>query len=243
MKFRNVWMALMACVLAAGLLSGCEGEAEPSPEVSDPVVSASQPQEGAKAPVVEPEKKTEDLPPEDVPMEEKPGEVPLSKAQLADWEEWLNEPTVRELFHSPFENAGEVKLKEMFYDGVDEVYDSVTEEEWAALEEIRGTIHTGVTRVTVDEIISAFREMFGVELTRKEIAERLEGWAYLEEYDAYYHLHGDTLALRVTCVDGVIDPEDDSVRLTCQADNKTYTVGLTALKESYIIDYIRLEAN
>ena len=244
MKFQNTMRLLMMCVLAAGILAGCGKQNEQPPAGSDPSVSESLPVE--KEPEVKVEI-TEDDPA--VPLtpavgEEEPADgYALTAGELKEWEAWLNARTVCELFNIPFESPGEVSLHEMFYNGVDEGNGYAGDEECAALKAIRGDFHTDVTKVTVDDIINTFYHHFGVELTRKEIERRMEGWHYLKEYDAYYHIHGDTNMRIITCVAGELHPEDATVVLTCQSDNQTYTVGLSENKDGCIIEYIRLAEN
>lgn len=240
MKYRTIMSLVMVCVLAAGILTGCGKEVELPPEEREPSVSETLPEE--KEPEIKVEITEDELAVQLTPVvdsEEVDGYA-LTAGELKEWEAWLNARTVCELFNTPFEDPDGVNLHQMFYDGVDISSWNVSDEEVAALETIRGTIHTDVTKVTVDDVINTFYHHFGVELTRKEIERRMEGWHYLKEYDAYYHIHGDAWARIITCISGELHPEDATVVLTCRSDNQTYTVGLSENKDGCIIDYIRL---
>lgn len=247
MKYRTILSLVMMCVLAAGILTACGKEVEQPPEESEPSVSENVPEE--KEPEVKVEI-TEDEPAvsltpseDDVKGTEPADDYSLTARELKEWEAWLNARTVCELFNAPFERPDEASLHEMFYNGVDEGNGYAGDEEIAELKTFLGDFQTGVTKVTVDDIINTFYHHFGVELTRKEIERRMEGWHYLKEYDAYYHLHGDTNMRTVTCIAGELHPEDATVVLTCQSDGKTYIVGLSENKDGCIFDYIRLAEN
>ena len=245
MKFHNVMGLFMICVLAAGILAGCGKQSEQPPVADDPSVNLpAEDKPEVKVEITGDDPAVPLTPAVDDGEETDPADgCALTAAELKEWEAWLNARTVCELFNIPFESPGEVSLPEMFYNGVDEGNGYAGDEEVAALKAVRGDFQTDVTKVTVDDVINTFYHHFGVELTRKEIERRMEGWHYLKEYDAYYHIHGDTNMRIITCVAGELHPEDATVVLTCQSNGKTYTVGLSENKDGCIIDYIRLEEN
>ena len=243
MKLRWIWAVVALWALSMMLLVGCKQQAEEPHQVSDPLPQTTV--LPSPVPVQTPEAEVPLTPsaPAGPAEEEEDYGTAMTEKELEEWEAWLNTRTVCELFAAPFEHPGEVSLHHMFYDGVDEGNGYASDEEIAALEALRGTIHTDVTKVTVTDIINTFYRTFGVELTRKEIRNRLEYWIYLEEYDAYYDVHGDTEWRQVTCLSGELHPEDATLLLICEVDGQTYTVGLSENKDGAIIDYIRWNEN
>ena len=240
MKLRWIWAVVALWALSMVLLAGCREQAETPALPSDPVMEESAVLPSA-IPTAPPEAEVPLAP--SAPVDEEDWGTAMTEQELNMWEEWFNTRTVCELFGAPFENPGEVSLHQMFYDGVDEGNGYASDEEIAALEAIRGKIYSDVTKVTVADIIGTFYRTFGEELTRKEIGRRLDNWIYLEQYDAYYHIHGDTGWRKVACIAGEYHPEDATMTVTCEVDGNLYTVGLSENKDGAIIDYIHLNTN
>lgn len=236
MRRRTIWMTLAVCALAIGLLSACGKEAEQPPEESSPAVS------------VTPEEPSPEVPEQPVPAETPaPAETEraLKESELREWETWLNADTVCQLFNAPFEEAGQVDLGVMFYDGAGGTGE-IPAEELAALEAVAGEFQTDVVKVTVEEILECGWRVLGTELTRDRVRSGLAGWWYLKEYDAYYHTHGDTMRCTVACTGGTLNWADGTIRLTCVCsgqEDEVFEVGLSEQKDGYYLEYIRRGEN
>lgn len=235
MKKRSFLIILAACA-AAAILSGCKRENGQGGNAVAPSESGELSQ-------------METSPAESVssraPSETAADTLALSPAELADWGQYLSGQGVCELFRTPFASPDEINLAVLFYDGLPDGA-ALAEEERGALEEIAGEIQLDVVKVTAEEIMAQFRALTGAELTAGEVKERMTGWYYLADYDAYYHIHGDTNMVRVSCTAGSIRSEDGSMVLTCYLDEDketVYTVGLTETKEAYQFAYLLVGEN
>lgn len=240
MKKSIQWLGLAFCFAAAALLGACGKQGGQADDASAPPTSGGQTQQ-------------ETLPPaQSAPLpadRETPGLTPdsaaLSEAELADWAAYLSGQGVCELFLTPFASPDEIDLSILFYDGLP-LSAALTEGERAELEAAVGEIHLDVVKVTAEEIAAQFQLLTGAELTGREIRSRMTGWYYLEDYDAYYHIHGDTAMVKVSCTAGVLDDRDGSVTLTCSLNGdreSVYTVTLAETKDAYRFTALRAGKN
>jgi hypothetical protein len=132
----------------------------------------------------------------------------LTKEELNQAAQWLSQPGVCELFWDGFDDWDDADLSAMLYDGGGLEMSQLEPEELAALEEAAGEAELDVVKLTTAQIDQILQSRLGLSpgyYTLHELQARLldSGWYYLEDYDAFYHIHGDTMRLTISCQSGV----------------------------------------
>jgi len=132
----------------------------------------------------------------------------LTAAQLQAFEEYLNDPANNGFVsHNFYASPDKIDLNAVFYDGAgigipswewdDEekqgVLDAVGWEEYF-------TTAIKIPRAEADRLL---RERLGLSLA--DFDNKIPHFHYVEAYDAYYAMHGDTNLLPITVLDGEID--------------------------------------
>ena len=132
------------------------------------------------------------------------------------------------LLSSYYDTAADIDLYELFYNGMDE-QETITDEERAALVEIcQWATEVGVSKVSAARMDAFLQEYLGVTLDETN-KKNLDQFIYLEEYDAYYLLHGDTNFQRCT-VTLLEQNEDGTIALTYEQESGEK--GIVTLKGS-----------
>lgn len=121
--------------------------------------------------------------------------VPLTREELAYFENYFQDSAQNGLLRFPYEGFAGVRpyLELLFYDAGAPV---TSEEEHAALEEWMGTpIEVDCSRLTRTYLQEFLTWNFAGDIGEAALGWMLEGVAlpYLEEYDAWYLVHGDTM--------------------------------------------------
>lgn len=134
---------------------------------------------------------------------------------------------------SEYQNVRDVDLFSLFYDGIIGTYTAVSEQERAALEAIMpSAANLDITKITRTQMDKVLLQNAG--LTLDETAMRgLDQFIYLEEYDAYYNVHGDSGATRCKIVSGWRNA-DGTVHLQYELPDRfaTRVTGTVTLKRT-----------
>lgn len=140
------------------------------------------------------------------------------------------------MLSSQYETVAEIDLYQLFYNGVPDTDQPVTDEERSALEEYDpSAADLDVTKVTRAQMEAFLLEHAGVHLEDTQ-RKGLDQFIYLEEYDAYYLAHGDTnysnceILSGTRNADGTISLEYES---TFHGDSGTATVTLETSENGY----------
>ncbi|MBR3692141.1 MAG: hypothetical protein IKL89_05530 [Clostridia bacterium] len=130
----------------------------------------------------------------------------LSAEELQEIENCLNSAEYNGFINTYFDSLEEIDLTRAFYDGAGAAtFDQTgwSEEEKADVLAATGweTYAGAVLKLTGDAVESVLQERLGV--SRGQMADKLsEAMRYVEKYDAYYLMHGDTDYAPVTTVAG-----------------------------------------
>ena len=136
------------------------------------------------------------------------------------------------MLSSYYDTAADIDLYELFYNGTGE-RNEVTDEEIAALVEIcPWAAEVDVIKDSTVWMDAFLQEYAGVTLDETN-KKNLDQFIYLEEYDAYYLLHGDTNFQRCTVL-SLEKNEDGTIVLTYEQESgEKGIVTLMGSKGSY----------
>ena len=130
------------------------------------------------------------------------------------------------LLSSYYDTAADIDLYELFYNGPTGIQEEVTEAEQTAIGPVAFEHYPIKTQRT--EMDAFLQEYLGVALDETN-KKNLDQFIYLEEYDAYYLLHGDTNFQRCT-VTSLEQNEDGTITLTYEQESGEK--GIVTLKGS-----------
>ena len=143
----------------------------------------------------------------------------LTEGELDELSTWLSQPGVCELFRSGFNKGEEADLSDMFYDGAGLDMGELTQEERDALAGQGAEPGLDVIKVTVEQVRGLVAERLGVENVSVDwLRAKMADWIYLAQFDAFYHIHGDTLMRNVTCDSGTWEA-DGSLLVDCRCSD------------------------
>lgn len=128
--------------------------------------------------------------------------VRLDSEALQKIEDYLNEDSSYGFLLSAYERPEDIDLEQVFYSGAGYPREELSEKELKRyLRKIsQEELHTGVTKLTEDQIEDLLARKAGISL--EDSTRPLEHWTYMDRYKAYYHQHGDTNQRKVRCTDG-----------------------------------------
>lgn len=168
----------------------------------------------------------------------------LSDEEIADFNtEFFNGETVKMnnmLLCSEYDTPEEINLFELFYNGV---YNSmsggwtagdVPEEELVLLAEFDSSApYLDVIKITANEMEAVLQEKLGLSL--EETGKTgLENFYYLEEYDSYYLIHGDTNFDQCTVTSGTWESDDKlTLKYTKEYEGGQWVVTLQKTDAGY----------
>ena len=146
------------------------------------------------------------------PVNTEPIPVELMTAdEQAEMQDFLNEMSNNGLvgYLNLYDAPQNVSLREMFYQGIGAEEVDWQEGEVEALLRAAGweELYTSVTKVPAMGVEQLVLDKLGLTLDEMATTMEQEGFVYLSEYDAYYHMHGDTNYAPVTVVDGSKDAD------------------------------------
>lgn len=120
--------------------------------------------------------------------------VTVLETDLESIEALFNQPQNNGLLVSVFDDVSDIDLSQVFYNGAG-VTNSVTEEERELYCRTLGIdpAPLDMTKITTAQANGFLAKWLGIGLSgvNTSLAD-YDGWLYLEDYDAYYFLHGDT---------------------------------------------------
>lgn len=147
------------------------------------------------------------------------------------------------LLSGEYSNPGEVDLFQLFYNGTGGEADQISEEELELLTEMDSTApYLDIMKITTGEMDTFLQERMGIGLeeTKKK---GLDNFYYLEEYDSYYVIAGDTNYVRCTVISGLWEA-DDKLRLEYEKESEEgrWKVTLQKEKDGYLfISNVRVD--
>lgn len=96
------------------------------------------------------------------------------------------------MLSSEYDQAENIDLFQLFYNGIDGITDQVSEEEKALLQELNSEAsYLDIAKVTKDEMNAFLEEKLGIRLDETQ-KNGLEKFYYLDQYDSFYLVVGDT---------------------------------------------------
>ena len=139
------------------------------------------------------------------------------------------------LLSSEYSRPEEIDLFQLFYNGVGMGVDQVSEDEIAQLTELCSeAAYLDIAKVTTEEMDAFLQEKLGLGLEETE-KRGLDDFFYLEDYDGYYLVHGDTNFMWCTVISGTWESDD---KLTLEYEKKDeegrWTVTLQKTGDSYL---------
>lgn len=112
------------------------------------------------------------------------------------------------LLSSEYDTPGEIDLFQLFYNGLDVAADQVTEEELTLLTELSSEApYLDIFKIEAGKMDAFLRERLGIGLEETQKT-GLDNFYYLEEYDSYYVVVGDTNYARCTVLSGIWESDD-----------------------------------
>lgn len=118
------------------------------------------------------------------------GPMPLTRAELDAWQEKLNSSRYNGFVTRMYTDVRNLPLSDLLYSGAGiavqprDTERTLIEDHWGYAPEAE--IHA-LPRIAVENYLL---ETTGYEL--EQFASGMDGWTYLEQFDRYYHAHGDT---------------------------------------------------
>lgn len=182
-------------LLTSILLSGCHAAPLPLADASQPAAPAPDTNSDADA----------SQEPAASAVPEAPGEV--SEETIA----WFNSEYFNldgsagmrnMLLTSVYDDVRAIDLYRLFYNGIPETQNNVSEEERALLSALdAGAAHLDITKVTTAQMDAVLQTYAGLGLDQTE-RRSLDQLIYLDQYDAYYLIHGDCIDARCEVLSG-----------------------------------------
>lgn len=139
--------------------------------------------------------------------------IAVPETDLESMEALFNSPQNNGLLLSVFDDASDIDLSQIFYNGAD-ITNSVTEDERELYCQTLGidSIPLDMTKITTAQANDFLVKWLGIGLS--EINTSLadyDGWVYLEDYDAYYFLHGDTNYQELDFISGEVSADQKQI--------------------------------
>ena len=156
--------------------------------------------------------------------------VQLDSQALSGIEDYLNEMSSYGFLLSSYERPEDIDLRQVFYSGAKDIREEITEEEKELLLEQEKTdiLYTSVTKVTEAYIDELLERKAGI--TYEESNFPLGTWVHLDEFGAYYHLHGDTNVEPIRCLDAW--QRGDTLIVHYQRASRMYGSGTEKVSEA-----------
>lgn len=139
------------------------------------------------------------------------------------------------LLSSEYINPGEIDLFQLFYNGIGSTAEQISTEELDLLTEMDSTAqYLDIVKVTADEMEAFLQEKLGIGLEETQKT-GLDNFCYLEEYDSYYVIAGDTNLEWCTVVSGIWE-SDHKLRLvyTKESEEGRWEVTLQKAGDGYL---------
>ncbi len=158
----------------------------------------------------------------------------LTAEELQVFDEFVQKSGNYGFLLSVYDTPADANLNEIFYNGLGENQDEITEEEEQAyLKEIgESELYTDFNKITTTQLNDFLLEKTG--LSYEQMNAPL-GWIYLPEYDAYYAQHGDTNYSIFNCEEGYTSDEKLFV-LHVAPENYGYEDGYHDMRYELILE-------
>lgn len=139
------------------------------------------------------------------------------------------------LLSSEYSNPGEIDLYQLFYNGIGGTAEQISTEELKLLTEMDSAApNLDIVKITADEMEAFLQERLGIGLEGTQKT-GLENFCYLEEYDSYYVIAGDTNLEWCTIISGIWE-SDHILRLeyTKESEEGQWEVTLQKVGDGYL---------
>lgn len=139
------------------------------------------------------------------------------------------------LLSSEYGEPGEIDLFQLFYNGINRTAGEISAEELELLTEKDSSApYLDIVKIPAEEMENFLQEKLGIGLEETE-KKGLDQFHYLEKYDSYYVVAGDTNYERCTVVSGFWE-SDDTLRLeyTRESGEDRWEVTLRKGKDGYL---------
>lgn len=139
------------------------------------------------------------------------------------------------LLSSEFCNPEEIDLFQLFYNGVSTVEEQISEDEVALLTELCSEAsYLDIVKVTVNEMDTFLQEKLGIGLEETQKI-GLDSFYYLEDYESYYLIAGDTNFDWCTIVSGAWETDNIlSLKYEKKSEKGQWIVTLKKTNEGYL---------
>lgn len=139
------------------------------------------------------------------------------------------------LLSSEYSNPGEIDLFQLFYNGIGGTAEQISTEELELLTEMDSAApNLDIVKITADEMEAFLQERLGIGLEGTQKT-GLDNFYYLEEYDSYYVIAGDTNFEWCTIISGIWE-SDHILRLkyTKESEEGQWEVTLQKVGDGYL---------
>lgn len=139
------------------------------------------------------------------------------------------------MLSSEYDRSENIDLFQLFYNGIGGVEDQVSEKEKALLAELNSeTSFLDIVKVTMDEMNAFLEEKLGIQLDEtKKIG--LEKFYYLNQYDSFYLVVGDTNFDWCTVTSGIWNSDNElTLEYTKEYEGGQWRVVLEKTDNGYI---------
>lgn len=170
----------------------------------------------------------------DIPNKENESGRALTADELQLFDEMIKKNGNYGFLLSAYDTPADANLNEIFYNGLGENQDIITEEEEQAYLKAIGEseLFTDFNKITTAQLNDFLLEKTG--LSYEQMNTRL-GWTYLPEFDAYYSQHGDTNYRIFNCKEGYTTDEKLFV-LRVEPENYGYADGYHEMRYELILE-------
>lgn len=114
-----------------------------------------------------------------------------------------------------YTSPSEIDLEQVFYNGTG-VNNEISKDELKEYKKITKYNETDLVKVTTEQAKTVYYEKTGEKL--ENLKERLKNWIYIEKYDSYYHEISDTNFEKVSCLRGVMDEQNEIMKIQLSND-------------------------
>lgn len=139
------------------------------------------------------------------------------------------------LLNSEYSNPAEIDLFQLFYNGLGGASGQISAEELTLLTEMCSeAANLDVIKITRDEMEAFLRQSLGIELEKTKKT-GLDKFYYLDEYDSYYNIVGDTRFEYCTVISGYWESEDKlRLRYVKESAEGEWEVTLQKISDGYL---------
>ena len=197
---RRAWLPALALAV---LLTACAGDVVPAGQggTSEPGAAAENTVTPDSTP---PDSGTVPKPSGETEPEAVPAQTPMTEAELKEAEAFLNQDDCYGFLLSDYASPLDADLSQVFYSGAG-VAGTLTDEMTASWLKEMGydELYTELTFVSAADVDAVLERRTGCTLAEFRDYGNTTLQGYMEKWDGYFHMAGDTNRIQVSCVSGV----------------------------------------